>query len=73
MFKMLALLQYLRQYKDNHCSMNFKFVYIELQKLLCLYFDLGMELAIIKFKLLFYFMPEFVIIQNTHFYVKRAV
>jgi len=62
---MLALLQELRQYRDHHCSIIFKSVYTALKKLLCLYFELGMELAITKFYIfyiLLYFVLEFAVI-----------
>lgn len=40
-----------------------------LKQLLRLYFDLSMELAITKFKLISYFIPEFTIILNACFYI----
>lgn len=48
---------------------SFKSAGLMLKQLLRLYFDLSMELAITKFKLISYFIPEFTIILNACFYI----
>lgn len=50
-------------------AQSFKSAGLMLKQLLRLYFDLSTELAITKFKLILYFIPEFTIILNAYFYI----
>lgn len=50
-------------------AQSFKSAGLTLKQLLQLYLDLSMELAITKFKLILYFIPEFTIILKAYFYI----